>query len=64
MVEKTEKAFDWRAVDRDCKIVKRGKDSRIGSYYSAPCGWGTYNSLDISHYKWHELGLNKHGPSN
>ena len=40
-------------VDK-CKVEKAGTDNYIGDYYSAPCGWSTYNKLDISHYEWHK----------
>ena len=39
--------------EKECKLEKKGTDGWIGAYYSAPCGWSTYNRYDISHYEWH-----------
>ena len=48
---------DWKKEARECKLTKRGTDTWIGNYFSAPCGWSTYNKYDISHYEWHRRGL-------
>jgi len=45
--------------ESDCKIEKKGTDNWIGAYYSASCGWSTYNKPDISHWEWHRRGLDK-----
>ena len=42
-------------LEAECKVEKTGNDSYIGDTYSAPCGWATYNKLDVSHYKWHQI---------
>ncbi len=47
-------------VEKDCKLKKTGTDTWVGDTYSAPCGWATYNRLDISHYEWHRRKLDKH----
>lgn len=42
-----------------CKLKYLGTDNYIGKYFSAPCGWATYNKYDISHYEWHAQALDK-----
>lgn len=39
------------------KSRKLGTDNYVGDYYSAPCGWATYNRYDISHYEGHRREL-------
>jgi hypothetical protein len=43
--------------EKDCELAKLGTDTHIGNYFKAPCGWSTYNFLDISHYQWHDRGI-------
>ena len=40
-----------------CPVTKSGTDDYVGDYYSAPCGWSTYNRGDLSHWKWHQREL-------
>jgi len=49
---------DYVEETEKCPVTKGGYDSHLrGHTYSAPCGWSTYNSDDISHYEWHRRGL-------